>query len=145
MEGHSGQKCNWIVTSIPLDRTACYSFVSCMPFDRAFMAFDRTRLSIVPGIRSYSTFGRTPHSVVPSIRSYYPFDRTEHSVVLQWWLDTARKASWANYRFELSSNESSRCADLEQLQILTTRSTNRDNLKLARFVTSCNQLLIPSD
>ena len=130
---------------IPLDRTACYSFVSCMPFDRAFMAFDRTRLSIVPGIRSYSTFGRTPHSVVPSIRSYSPFDRTEHSVVLQWWLDTARKASWANYRFELSSNESSWCADLEQLQILTTRSTNRDNLKLARFLTSCNQLLIPSD
>ena len=81
MEGHSGQKCNWIVTSIPLDRTACYSFVSCMPFDRAFMAFDRTRLSIVPDIRSYSTFGRTPHSVVPSIRSYRAFGRTPHSIV----------------------------------------------------------------
>ena len=82
MEGHSGQKCNWIVTSIPLDRTACYSFVSCMPFDRAFMAFDRTRLSIVLGIRSYSTFSRSPHSVVLHIRLYSPFDRTGHSVIL---------------------------------------------------------------
>ena len=82
MEGHSGQECNWIVTSIPLDRTACYSFVNCMPFDRAFMAFDRTRLSIVPGIRSYSTFGRTPHSVVLPIRWYSPFGGTENSVVL---------------------------------------------------------------
>ena len=33
-------------------------------------------------------------------------------------LDTVRKASWANYRFELSCNESLWCADLEQLQIL---------------------------
>ena len=82
MEDHSGKKFSWIVTSILLNRTACYSFVSCMPFDRAFMAFDRTRLSIAPGIRSYSTFGRTPLSIVPSIRSYSPFGRTEHSVVL---------------------------------------------------------------
>ena len=66
MEGHSGQKCNWIVTSIRLDRTACYSFVSCMPFDR-------TRLSIVPSIRSYSAFGRTSHSVVLPIRPCVSF------------------------------------------------------------------------
>ena len=92
MEGHSGQKCNWIVTSIPLDRTACYSFASCMPFDRTRLSivpsirscstFGRTSHSVVLPIRSYRAFGRTPHSIVPSIRSYSPFDRTEHSVVL---------------------------------------------------------------
>ena len=82
MEGHSGQKCNWIATAIPLDRTTCYLFVSCMPFNCAFMPFDRTRLSIAPSIRSYLTFGRIPHSSVPSILSYSPFDCIEHSVVL---------------------------------------------------------------
>ena len=49
-----------------------------------------------------------------------------------------RKASWANYRFELSCNEFSWSADVEQLQILTTRSTNRDNLSFfdsSRLVT----------
>ena len=112
---------------------------------RSYRAFGHTPHSVVLPIRSYSTFGCTPHSIVPSIRAYSPFNRTEHSVVLQWWLDMARKASWANYRFKLSSNESLWCADLEQLQILTTRSTNWDNLKLARFLTSCHQLLIPSD
>ena len=122
-----------------------YAIRSCLYGIRSYTPFYRTGHSVVLHIPSYSPFGRTEHSVVPSIRSYSPFDRTEHSVVLQWWLDTARKASWANCRFELSSNESSWCADLEQLQISTTRSTNRDNLKLARFLTSCNQLLIPSD
>ena len=66
MEGHSGEKCNWIVTSTPLDRTACYSFVSCMPFDR-------TRLSVVLPIRSYSPFDRTEHSVVLPIRPCVSF------------------------------------------------------------------------
>ena len=61
------------------------------------------------------------------------------------WLDMTRKASWANYRFELSCNEFSWSADLEQLQILTTRSTNRDNLKLFRFLSSCYHFVSPSD
>ena len=69
----------------------------------------------------------------------------EHTVAEQWWLDMARKASWANYRSELSWNESSWCADLEQLQILTTRSTNRDNLKLFRFLSSCYHFVSPND
>ena len=34
MKGHSGQKCNWNVTSIPFDRTR-------IPFDHTSMPFDR--------------------------------------------------------------------------------------------------------
>ena len=64
---------------------------------------------------------------------------------MQCWLDMTRKASWANYRFEHSCNEFSWSADLEQLQILTTRSTNRDNLKLFRFLSSCYHFVSPSD
>ena len=73
MEGHLGQKCNWIVTSIPLDRSACYLFVSFMPFDRTRIPVDRTSM---PVDRTRLPFDRTRMAFD---RTSMPFDRTRMS------------------------------------------------------------------
>ena len=60
MEGHSGQKCNLIVTCIPLDRTF-------IPLDRTFLALDRTFLPL-------------DRTFIPLDRTFLPFDRS--SIIL---------------------------------------------------------------
>ena len=123
-----------------------YAIRSCLYGIRSYSPFYRTGHSVVLHIRSYSPFGRTEHSVVLPIRSYRAFGRTPHSIVPS--IRSYSSGGWtrlAKHHGRIIVSGPSWCADLEQLQILTTKSTNRDNLKLTRFLTSCHQLLIPSD
>ena len=46
MEGHSGQKCNLIVTCIPLDRTRVPLDRTFIPLDRTFLPLDRTSIPL---------------------------------------------------------------------------------------------------
>ena len=45
MEGHSGQKCRWIMTCVPLDRTFILLNRTLIPFDRTLIPLDRTSVS----------------------------------------------------------------------------------------------------
>ena len=76
MEGHSGQKCNLIAPSIPLDHTFLPFDRTFIPLDRTFLPFDRTFLpfdrTFIPSDRTFLPFDRTS---IPFDRTFHPFDR----------------------------------------------------------------------
>ena len=46
MEGHSGQKCHWIMTCVPLDRTFILLDRTLIPLDRTSVSLDRALISL---------------------------------------------------------------------------------------------------
>ena len=46
VEGHSGQKCNWIMTCVPLDRTFILLDRTLISLDRTLIPLDRTSVSL---------------------------------------------------------------------------------------------------
>ena len=46
MEGYSGQKCRWIMTCVPLDRTFILLNRTLIPLDRTWIPLDRTSVSL---------------------------------------------------------------------------------------------------
>ena len=46
VEGHSGQKCHWIMTCVPLDRNFILLDRTLIPLDRTLIPLDRTSVSL---------------------------------------------------------------------------------------------------
>ena len=46
MEGHSGQKCHWIMTCVPLDRTFILLDRTLIPLDRTSVSLDSALISL---------------------------------------------------------------------------------------------------
>ena len=111
MEGHSGQKCNLIVTCIPLDRTQVPLDRTFLPLDRTSIPLDRTfiigshlsstgsYLSSIPShfnyfVTSYITLvysSVTFHIYQPYFRgNSIPSDRNYRSAVVTIWLAVNR-------------------------------------------------------